>query len=97
MVRTVLCFGDSNTHGTPPVPELGASGRYGRATRWPALMAHHLGRAIDHRRYIGEHACILETLQHHFDADAVEITAGNSYTNGLAWFAHALQRRLMSS
>ena len=43
MVRTVLCFGDSNTHGTPPVPELGASGRYGRATRWPALTALHLG------------------------------------------------------
>ncbi len=45
MTRTVLCFGDSNTHGTPPVPELGASGRYGRSTRWPALMAAHLGAA----------------------------------------------------
>jgi lysophospholipase L1-like esterase len=43
MARTVLCFGDSNTHGTPPLPELGASGRYGRDTRWPALMAQHLG------------------------------------------------------
>lgn len=43
MTRTVLCYGDSNTHGTPPVPELGASGRYPRNTRWPGLMAAHLG------------------------------------------------------
>ena len=43
MARTVLCFGDSNTHGTPPVPHLGASGRYGRDIRWPTLMAGHLG------------------------------------------------------
>ncbi len=45
MTRTVLCFGDSNTHGTPPVPNLGASGRYDRTTRWPALMSAHLGAA----------------------------------------------------
>ena len=43
MTRTVLCFGDSNTHGTPPVLALGASYRYDRQTRWPALMAAHLG------------------------------------------------------
>lgn len=44
MTRTVLCFGDSNTHGTPPVPALDApSGRFGRDTRWPCLMAGHLG------------------------------------------------------
>lgn len=43
MTRTVLCFGDSNTHGTPPMPDLGASGRFDRGTRWPALMARHLG------------------------------------------------------
>lgn len=43
MARSVLCFGDSNTHGTPPVPHLGASGRYDRQTRWPAVMAGHLG------------------------------------------------------
>ena len=43
IAKTVLCFGDSNTHGTPPVPHLGASGRYDRSTRWPAMMAGHLG------------------------------------------------------
>ncbi len=44
MARTVLCFGDSNTHGTPPATGLDApSARYGRNTRWPTLMAAHLG------------------------------------------------------
>ena len=43
MAKTVLCFGDSNTHGSPPVQELGASGRYDRSMRWPTLMAGHLG------------------------------------------------------
>ena len=44
MARTVLCFGDSNTHGSPPATALAApSARYDRNTRWPALMAAHLG------------------------------------------------------
>lgn len=44
MARTVLCFGDSNTHGSPPATALGASSpRYDRITRWPALMAADLG------------------------------------------------------
>ena len=44
MTKTILCFGDSNTHGTPPATALNApSGRYDRDTRWPAVMAKHLG------------------------------------------------------
>ena len=43
MAKTILCFGDSNTHGSPPVQDLGASGRYDRNTRWPTVMAGHLG------------------------------------------------------
>ena len=44
MPRTVLCFGDSNTHGSPPATALDApSARYDRNTRWPALMAAQLG------------------------------------------------------
>ena len=44
MARTILCFGDSNTHGTPPATALDApSARYDRNTRWPTLMAGHLG------------------------------------------------------
>jgi lysophospholipase L1-like esterase len=34
MARTVLLFGDSNTHGTMPMPDLGFSGRFDRDERW---------------------------------------------------------------
>ena len=39
MTRTVLCYGDSNTHGTPPVPHLDFEGRHAPADRWPNVMA----------------------------------------------------------
>ncbi|MCX7890123.1 MAG: GDSL-type esterase/lipase family protein [Rhodobacteraceae bacterium] len=45
MTRTVLCFGDSNTHGTPPMPHLDFIGRWGREERWPGVMAAALGPA----------------------------------------------------
>jgi lysophospholipase L1-like esterase len=35
LMRTVLLFGDSNTHGTMPLPDLGFSDRFGRQERWP--------------------------------------------------------------
>lgn len=40
---TVLCYGDSNTHGTMPMTALGQNGRFGRDTRWPCVMAAELG------------------------------------------------------
>ena len=39
MTRTILCYGDSNTHGTMPMPDLGAMGRYSRDVRWPGQLA----------------------------------------------------------
>ena len=39
MPRTILCYGDSNTHGTMPMPNLGSMGRYDRQTRWPGQLA----------------------------------------------------------
>ncbi|PSL19671.1 SGNH/GDSL hydrolase family protein [Shimia abyssi] len=40
----ILCFGDSNTHGTcPMVPEFGGIERFGRDLRWPCVMARALG------------------------------------------------------
>ncbi|SFP07499.1 SGNH/GDSL hydrolase family protein [Tranquillimonas alkanivorans] len=40
----VMCFGDSNTHGTPPLDVLGAPWqRMDAATRWPVVMAADLG------------------------------------------------------
>lgn len=38
-MRTLLLFGDSNTHGSMPAPHLGFSGRYGRDERWAGRLA----------------------------------------------------------
>ena len=43
MVRTVMCFGDSNTHGTGPRADGGARWRHGRDRRWTRLLAARLG------------------------------------------------------
>lgn len=40
---TVLCFGDSNTHGTAPMPTLDANKRFGAGDRWPGVLAATLG------------------------------------------------------
>ena len=39
MTRTLLCYGDSNTHGTMPMATLDDRGRYGRAVRWTGQLA----------------------------------------------------------
>lgn len=44
MARTLLCFGDSNTHGTPPMPErVLPYERYGHDIRWPCIAGAELG------------------------------------------------------
>lgn len=40
-MAVVMCFGDSNTHGTPPITELGRYARFGRGQRWPSLLTGH--------------------------------------------------------
>ena len=40
---TILCYGDSNTHGTVPLMELGQFARYPRGTPWPDVLAQKLG------------------------------------------------------
>ncbi len=42
MTRTVLLFGDSNTHGTMPMPDLGFGGRFDREERWAGRLARLL-------------------------------------------------------
>jgi len=43
-VARILCFGDSNTHGTRPMPDRAADlQRYDPATRWPGVMQSALG------------------------------------------------------
>ena len=43
MTKTVLCFGDSNTHGTIAMASLGDLGRFDRAERWPGVLQAGLG------------------------------------------------------
>ena len=41
--RTLLCYGDSNTHGTKPLTVPGVSERFGPADRWPGVLREALG------------------------------------------------------
>lgn len=41
--RTLLCFGDSNTHGTMAMRVLGERRRHPRGVRWPTRLAAALG------------------------------------------------------
>jgi lysophospholipase L1-like esterase len=41
--RVLVCFGDSNTHGSPPSAGFEAVPRYGPDVRWPGLLAASLG------------------------------------------------------
>jgi lysophospholipase L1-like esterase len=43
MERTVLCYGDSNTHGTAPMISLEDRRRLGRDERWTGVLAAGLG------------------------------------------------------
>lgn len=42
-MTAILCFGDSNTYGTPPMMTEVEVRRFDAATRWPPLMARALG------------------------------------------------------
>jgi lysophospholipase L1-like esterase len=41
--RVLVCFGDSNTHGSPPSAGVGRPARYRPDVRWPAVLATALG------------------------------------------------------
>lgn len=43
MTRTVLIYGDSNSHGSPPMHDFDGEPRFDRFTRWPGVMAGCLG------------------------------------------------------
>jgi len=43
MQRTLLVYGDSNSHGTQPMPDWDGMPRFDRATRWPGVAAAALG------------------------------------------------------
>ncbi len=41
--KTILCFGDSNTHGTVAMTSLDDRRRFSKEQRWPSVMAGDLG------------------------------------------------------
>lgn len=43
-MKRVLCFGDSNTYGTPPMPGSDDARRFDEKTRWPAVAGTLLGQ-----------------------------------------------------
>lgn len=45
MSRTLLVFGDSNSHGTPPIVTPGEYFRFDGEIRWPRILARALGDA----------------------------------------------------
>lgn len=45
-MKTILCYGDSNTHGTAPLPAPGVDLRHAPGDRWPDAMAAALGAGI---------------------------------------------------
>lgn len=60
MTRTLLCFGDSNTYGTPPIRTLtDPHRRYDSETRWPRVALRHLGAGWD----LAEHGLPGRTAQ----------------------------------
>jgi lysophospholipase L1-like esterase len=42
-MKTIVCFGDSNTHGTVPMRDTTDRLRYGPDRRWPGILAQALG------------------------------------------------------
>ena len=43
--RTLLCFGDSNTHGSMPMASFGDQARHAPEHRWPSVLQARLGAA----------------------------------------------------
>ena len=71
--KTILAYGDSNTHGTMPMVTLEDTGRFGPAERWPGVCAEALGAGF---RVIEEGLPGRTTVH----ADPIE----GAYKNGLA-------------
>ncbi|MFZ3581618.1 GDSL-type esterase/lipase family protein [Loktanella sp. DJP18] len=59
MTRTIMTFGDSNTHGTPPIVTRGVYARHDSAARWPQVMAAALGCTLIEEGLPGRTACAL--------------------------------------
>ncbi|MBB5754529.1 SGNH/GDSL hydrolase family protein [Prosthecomicrobium pneumaticum] len=45
-MKTIVCYGDSNTWGAEPQPFRGAGGRFGPSVRWPGVLRARLGEGF---------------------------------------------------
>lgn len=97
-MRTLLLFGDSNTHGTLPLPHIGHMGRFGRNDRWPGRLQRLLpdweviaeglpGRTTLHDDPVdGAHknglAMLPGVLETHWPVDAVLLMLGTNDLKG---------------
>lgn len=43
-MKTIMCYGDSNTWGAVPMPALETVGRFSRSERWTGVLQHELGQ-----------------------------------------------------
>ena len=46
-MKTILCYGDSNTHGAMPMAAAGDMRRFGKEDRWPGILLRELGSGWD--------------------------------------------------
>lgn len=98
MTRTLLCFGDSNTHGTMPMETLDDLGRYPRDIRWTGQLQlllpdwhvieeGHPGRTTVHDDPVeGPHrnglTVLPSLLESHREIDAVLLMLGTNDLKG---------------
>lgn len=81
--RTLLCYGDSNTHGTKPLTLPGVLERFGPADRWPGALREALGPGWS----VIEEGLPGRTTVHD---DAIE----GRHKNGLAYLRPCLESHL---
>lgn len=90
---TILTFGDSNTHGTPPMTDRVLRARHGRDIRWPQVMARSLGWDLVEEGLPGRtaqfddpvmdglmngHPALRQALQSHGPLDVLTIMLGTN-------------------
>jgi len=81
--RTLLCYGDSNTHGTKPLTLPGVFERFGPDDRWPGVVRQILGPEWN----VIEEALPGRTTVHDDPIDG-------HYKNGLAYLRACLESQL---
>ena len=83
-MKTLMCFGDSNTHGTLPVRWLGDRRRLDRDQRWPCIMAAELKNQLGDQWILIEEGLPGRTIMH---PDPIE----GAHKNGMPGFIAALE------